>query len=104
MNRIDRLFGILLQLQSKKRVHSKEMATAFEVSERTIFRDIAALIEMGVPIITEWGEGYELMEGFYLPPLIFTPDEASSLFLGARILSRQAAGNKAQAGYRHNLP
>ena len=70
MNRIDRLFGILLQLQSKKRVHSKALAAAFEVSERTIFRDIAALSEMGVPITTEWGEGYALLEGFYLPPLI----------------------------------
>ncbi len=97
MNRIDRLFGILLQLQSKKRVHSKELAAAFEVSERTIFRDIAVLTEMGVPITTEWGEGYALMEGFYLPPLIFTPDEASSLFLGARMLSHQAAGKLSDA-------
>jgi predicted DNA-binding transcriptional regulator YafY len=98
MNRIDRLFGILLQLQAKKRVHSKELATAFEVSERTIFRDIAALTELGVPITTEWGEGYALLEGFYLPPLIFTPDEASSLSLGARMLVRQAAGKLADAG------
>jgi DeoR/GlpR family transcriptional regulator of sugar metabolism len=45
MNRIDRLFGILLQLQSKKRVHSKELAAAFEVSERTIFRDIARSVQ-----------------------------------------------------------
>ena len=100
MNRIDRLFGILLQLQSKKRVHSKELASAFEVSERTIFRDIAALAELGVPITTEWGEGYSLMEGFYLPPLIFTPDEASSLFLGARMLSCQAAGKLADASHQ----
>jgi predicted DNA-binding transcriptional regulator YafY len=100
MNRIDRLFGILLQLQSKKRVHSKDLATVFEVSERTIFRDIAALSEMGVPITTEWGEGYAVTEGFFLPPLIFTPDEASSLFLGARMLSRQAAGKLAEASHQ----
>lgn len=99
MNRIDRLFGILLLLQSKRRVHSKDLATAFEVSERTIFRDIAALTELGVPITTEWGEGYSLLEGFYLPPLIFTPDEASALSLGARMLSRQAAGKLAEAGH-----
>lgn len=102
MNRIDRLFGILLQLQAKRRVHSKELAAAFEVSERTIFRDIAALTEMGVPITTEWGEGYSLLEGFYLPPLMFTPDEASSLFLGARMLSHQAAGKLSDAS-RHAL-
>jgi len=100
MNRIDRLFGILLQLQSKKRVHSKTLAASFEVSERTIFRDIAALSEMGVPITTEWGEGYMLMEGFYLPPLIFTPDEASSLFLGGRMLSRQATGKLVEASHQ----
>jgi predicted DNA-binding transcriptional regulator YafY len=97
MKRMDRFFGILLQLQSKKRVHWKELAAAFEVSERTIFRDIAALSEMGVPISTHWGEGYALMDGFYLPPLIFTADEASALSLGARMLSHQAAGNLVDA-------
>lgn len=100
MNRIDRLFGILLQLQSKKQVHSSALAAAFEVSERTIFRDIAALTEMGIPISTEWGEGYSLLDGFYLPPLIFTPDEASSLFLGGRMLSHQAAGKLADASHQ----
>lgn len=97
MNRIDRLFAILLQLQSKKGIHSKDLASVFEVSERTIFRDIAALSEMGVPITSEWGEGYVLMEGFYLPPLIFTPDEASALFLGSRMFSHQAAGKLSEA-------
>jgi hypothetical protein len=53
MNRIDRLFGILLKLQQRKHVRSKELATVFEVSERTIFRDIAALTELGVPITTD---------------------------------------------------
>jgi predicted DNA-binding transcriptional regulator YafY len=97
MNRIDRLFAILLQLQSKKRIHSKNLASAFGVSERTIFRDIVALSEIGVPITTEWGEGYSLLEGFYLPPLIFTPDEASALFLGARMFFHQAAGKLSEA-------
>ncbi|MGH2593538.1 MAG: helix-turn-helix transcriptional regulator [Anaerolineae bacterium] len=92
MNRIDRLFAILLRLQSKKQIRAQDLAKVFEVSQRTIYRDIAALSEMGVPIVSLPGEGYELMEGFYLPPLIFTPAEASALFLGAHMLVGQAAG------------
>jgi len=92
MNRIDRLFAILLKLQSAPRVTSQELARAFEVSQRTIYRDIAALSEMGVPVVALPGEGYTLMEGFYLPPLVFTPDEAAALFLGARMLALQADG------------
>ena len=65
MNRIDRLFAILLRLQSKKQIRAQDLAKTFEVSRRTIYRDIAALSEMGVPIVSLPGEGYELMEGFY---------------------------------------
>jgi predicted DNA-binding transcriptional regulator YafY len=61
------------------------------VTERTIYRDMAALNEMGVPILSLPGAGYELMEGYYLPPLIFTPEEASALALGASMLA--ASGN-----------
>jgi predicted DNA-binding transcriptional regulator YafY len=92
MNRIDRLFGILLILQNQPRVRAQDLAERFEVSKRTIYRDITALSEMGVPIVSLPGEGYELMEGFYLPSLIFTDDEAIALFLGARLLIQQAAG------------
>jgi len=92
MNRIDRLFAILLILQNEPRVRAQDLAKKFEVSKRTIYRDITALSEMGVPIVSLPGEGYELIEGFYLPPLIFTDDEALALFLGARLLIQQAAG------------
>jgi predicted DNA-binding transcriptional regulator YafY len=92
MNRIDRLFGILLMLQRKPKVRAQDLADSFEVTTRTIYRDIAALGEMGVPVVTLPGEGYTLVEGFYLPPLIFTPDEASALFLGGRMLALQASG------------
>lgn len=93
MNRIDRLFGILLLLQARKRVRSSDLAQAFEISERTVYRDIAALSEMGVPIYTVWGEGYELLEDFYLPPLLFTHIEARVLVLGIRMLGLQAVGS-----------
>lgn len=92
MNRIDRLFGILLILQNQPRSRAQDLAKKFEVSKRTIYRDITALSEMGVPIVSLPGEGYELMEGFYLPPLVFTDDEAIALFLGARLLGQQATG------------
>ncbi len=92
MNRIDRLFGILLLLQRQQVIRAEDIAHKFEVSPRTIYRDIAALSEMGVPVVSLLGEGYQLGEGYYLPPLIFTPAEASALFLGARMLALQAAG------------
>jgi predicted DNA-binding transcriptional regulator YafY len=62
------------------------------VSERTIYRDMQALSESGVPVVALPGEGYELLEGFYLPPLVLTPQEASALFLGAQLLTAQATG------------
>src|SRR5262245_45552183 len=92
MNRIDRLFAILLKLQGKSPITSLDLARSFEVSQRTVYRDIAALSEMGVPVVALPGEGYTLMEGFYLPPLVFTPSEATALFLGARMLALEAAG------------
>lgn len=92
MNRIDRLFAILLLLQKKSRLRAQDLAAEFEVSKRTIYRDITALSEMGVPIVSLPGEGYELVEGYFLPPLLFTDKEAIALFLGARLLLQQATG------------
>lgn len=92
MNRIDRLFAITLLLQAKGRVRARDLAEWFGVSERTIYRDIGALSESGVPVVALPGEGYELMEGFFLPPLLFTPAEASALFLGAQMLASHATG------------
>lgn len=92
MNRIDRLFGILLSLQNQSPIRAQDLADKFEISKRTVYRDIVALSEMGVPVVSLPGEGYELMPGFYLPPLIFTPAEASALVLGAKMLTQQADG------------
>jgi len=93
MNRIDRLFGILLLLQRKSRIRAEDIAERYGITVRTVYRDISALHELGVPIVSMPGEGYRLMEGFYLPPLIFTADEASALFLGGRLLAHQADGH-----------
>jgi predicted DNA-binding transcriptional regulator YafY len=95
MNRIDRLFGIVLRLQGRRRVRAEELAETFEVSKRTIYRDILALNELGVPVVSLPGQGYELMQGYFLPPLVFTREEAAALFLGVRLLGQQSAGRMA---------
>jgi predicted DNA-binding transcriptional regulator YafY len=92
MNRMDRLFAVLLMLQGRRRVRARDLAERLEVSNRTIYRDMTALSEAGVPLVALPGAGYELAEGFFLPPLVFTPAEASALSLGARLLAVQAAG------------
>ena len=60
MNRIDRLFAILLTLQHKRRVRAQDLAQQFELSKRTIYRDMSALNQMGIPIAALPGEGFEL--------------------------------------------
>jgi predicted DNA-binding transcriptional regulator YafY len=93
MNRIDRLFAILLTLQHKRRVRAQDLARQFEISKRTIYRDMSALNQMGIPIASLPGEGFELVEGFYVPPLMFKEEEAVALTLGLRLLTQQAAGS-----------
>lgn len=85
MNRIDRLHAILTHLQSKKRVTAQEVADRFNISLRTVYRDVKALEESGVPVIGEAGSGYSIMEGYRLPPVMFTQEEASALLLGAKL-------------------
>ena len=92
MNRIDRLFAITVLLQARPRLRARDLAGFFEVSQRTIYRDIEALKESGIPVVGEPGAGYELVEGFFLPALQFTPAEARTLFLAAEMLKSQASG------------
>ena len=88
MNRIDRLHAILTHLQSKKRVTAQEVADRFEISLRTVYRDVKALEESGVPVIGEAGSGYSIMEGYRLPPVMFTQEEAAALLLGAKLAAQ----------------
>jgi len=97
MNRIDRLFAILLVLQTRQLVRAEDLARRFEISQRTVYRDMSALSEMGIPIVALPGEGYSLMEGYFLPPLVFSPEEAAALVLGAKLLALQARGGLPQA-------
>lgn len=82
MNRTDRLLAILLELQAKGWQRAEDLAATFEVSKRTIYRDMLALAESNVPVVSSPGQGYSLIEGYFLPPLSFTTDEAIVLLLG----------------------
>ena len=85
--RISRLTSILTHLQSKKLVTATELANKYEVSVRTIYRDMRTLEMSGVPIITEEGKGYSLVEGYKLPPVMFTEDEANALITAQQIIN-----------------
>jgi predicted DNA-binding transcriptional regulator YafY len=86
VNRTDRLMGILLELQARGELRAEDLAGTFEVSVRTIYRDVEALCETGVPVVATPGKGYRLMEGYFLPPLTFTADEAALLILGGELV------------------
>lgn len=77
-----------MHLQGRRVVRAAELAEHFAVTERTIYRDMAALGEAGVPISGEAGVGYTLMRGYHLPPVMFTADEASSLFVGGELVKQ----------------
>jgi predicted DNA-binding transcriptional regulator YafY len=97
MNRIDRLLALILFLQSRRVVTAEAMAAHFELSVRTIYRDIAALGQAGVPIVSEAGVGYSLLRGYHLPPVNFTSSEASALLTGGLLVQQFAdAGLRAQ--------
>ena len=83
MNRTDRLLAIVLELQRKGARRAEDLAATFETSKRTIYRDIQALCESGVPVVAQPGVGYSLVEGYFLPPVSFNVDEATMLLLGA---------------------
>lgn len=86
MNRIDRLAAILIQLQSRRLVKAQDIADKFSISLRTVYRDVRALEEAGVPVIGEAGTGYKLMEGYKLPPVMFNQEEASALLTAAKLV------------------
>lgn len=87
MNRTHRLTGIVLALRGGRRT-VQDLADRFEVSRRTILRDVSALCEIGVPLITTSGVGggVEIGDGYWLPPLHLTPDEATVLLLGLQVI------------------
>lgn len=97
MRRADRLFQIVQHLRGGRLVTAALLAERLEVSQRTIYRDIADLIGSGVPIEGEAGVGYVMRAGYDLPPMMFTNDEVSALVAGARLIRAWGGAAMAQA-------
>ena len=85
MRRADRLFHIIQLIRGRRLTTAAYLAQRMEVSERTIYRDVADLQLQGVPIEGEAGVGYRLGAGFDLPPMMFTQDEAKALVASVRM-------------------
>ncbi len=88
MNRTDRLLALIVELQAKRWQRAEDLAATFEISKRTVYRDMLALMESGVPVISSPGQGYSLDEGYFLPPLSFTTDESIVLLLGTDFMQQ----------------
>jgi predicted DNA-binding transcriptional regulator YafY len=88
--RTERLFATILLLQNKPQMTSRDLAERFEVSRRTIFRDLRALSDSGVPLTYSEGGGYEILDGYQLPPLMLTTREAATLIVGTEFMKLQS--------------
>jgi predicted DNA-binding transcriptional regulator YafY len=90
MNRTDRLVAMVMLLQSQRVITAAQMAAHFEITERTVYRDLASLGESGVPVVGEAGVGYSLMRGYHLPPVMFSTEEAFALVTGGLLAERMS--------------
>ncbi|MGE0077671.1 MAG: helix-turn-helix transcriptional regulator [Bacteroidales bacterium] len=88
MNRIDRLSAIITFLQSRRTVTAQQIADRFEISLRTVYRDICALMESGIPIAGEAGRGYSIESGYHLPPIMFTREEAAAMITAGKMTEK----------------
>src|ERR1700748_2983005 len=88
MNRIDRISAILIQLQSRRVVKAGDIADRFNISLRTVYRDIKTLEEAGIPLIGEAGVGYSIMDGYRLPPVMFTREEATACLTAEKLMEK----------------
>ncbi len=92
MNRTDRLLAIMLELRTRDFCRAEDLAEKFETCKRTIYRDMQALSESGVPLTAVPGKGYSLMEGYFLPPIRLKPEEAMTLLLGSGYVEQNLDG------------
>ncbi|SDG30974.1 Predicted DNA-binding transcriptional regulator YafY, contains an HTH and WYL domains [Dyadobacter soli] len=109
--RLSRLVALLTLLQTKRTLTATELAQRFAVSTRTIYRDIRTLESAGIPIVTQEGKGYTMLEGYRLPPVMFTREEAIALLTAEKLAARltdaatarlsSAAMDKLRAALRH---
>lgn len=89
MNRLTRISSILIQLQSKNVVTAKEIAENFEISLRTVYRDIKTIQDAGVPVGSKNGVGYFIVDGYRLPPISLTEEEANALIVSENFINKQ---------------
>lgn len=89
MHKIERMMGIILALNRNKKITAAELSKKFEVDIRTIYRDIQALCEMNIPIISQPGNdgGYSLLDKYFIPPIMFNKDEIFSLLLSEKLIN-----------------
>ena len=80
--------AVVVYLQGRRVTRAEDMAGHFEISVRTMYRDLAALGEAGIPIMAEAGVGYSLVKGYHLPPVMFTTEEAGALFIGGKLVEQ----------------
>lgn len=102
MNRFDRITAILVQLHTRRVVKAQDLAERFEISLRTVYRDMRSLEEAGVPIVGEAGVGYSLMEGYRLPPVLFSKEEALALVTAEKMVDK-FTDEATQRNYRSAL-
>lgn len=96
IKRVSRLTAIVTQLQTKRIITATQLADKYNVSIRTIYRDIKALEQAGIPVVTEEGKGYSLVEGYRILPVMFTENEANALVTAEQLLlkSKDSSLNK----------
>lgn len=95
MNRIDRISAILIQLQSRRVVKASDIAERFGISLRTVYRDVRSLEEAGIPVIGEAGVGYSLVDGYRLPPIMFTREEATAFLTAEKFVEKMTDASTA---------
>lgn len=90
MKRLERLAIILIKLQSKRILKASELASEFEISLRTVYRDMKTLESAGLPLYAEAGVGYRLVDGYSLPPMAITEKEALALLTVEKIVNQNS--------------
>ncbi len=78
--------SIAMKMQGRKKVSARTLAEEFQVSERTIYRDLGILSGAGIPYEYSRDYGYRILPGYYLPPLMFTTQQAAALLMGAEFI------------------
>ena len=94
--KIDRLVSIIMVLLDKERIGAQELADMFEVSPRTVYRDIDTINMAGIPIrsIPGVGGGFEIMQKYKIDKNVFSADDLSAILMGLSSLSDMIRGNE----------